>query len=272
MAVPVTAERWDMAFRVEAGSFNKAYQDREYVTSTMVTLGVPYGAVGGEVRHTDDEGNSWALGLAQTTIGQGQVYNWDRWESQPLTALSFASLSAGKDWGWWEAGLGVGALVRLRDFDAMSRYSADGSTTTRAGGLDWDRRESFALVTGLLRLLPLDQPHMELRVARGPLSLTENLMHVKAVLPLGSTVLDAEIGFSSPMGLFFSGDGQLRNNERVSLGWAWAGPTGQFGLRAGYLLRTLIAGSGEVDLLRRLSVAVDWSMSADYGSTLPAAR
>jgi hypothetical protein len=110
------------------------------------------------------------------------------------------------------------------------------------------------------------------RIARGPLSLTENLMHLQGVWPLGSSQLDAELGFSSPMGLFFHGEGVLRSNERLSVGWAWASPAGRWGLRAGFLTRTLMEGSGEVDLLRRLSVSVDWSMIASYGSTLPAAR
>lgn len=250
------------AFRAEVGSFNRAYQDREWITTTKTSFGVPYGAFGSEFVHKDDEGNLWALGIAQTTTGSGRQYNWDRWEVQPLTMFHFAGLSVGKDEGWIEWGLGVGAIVQVKDFDAVSYWSADGNPGPgKAAGLDWNRRESFTVMTGLLRLFSETGPHAIVRVARGPLSLTENLMHLQGVLPAGESRFDAELGFSSPMGLFFHGDGVLRSNERLTLGWLWGGPGARFGLRAGMLLRTIIEGSGGVDLFRRLSVGVEWSVS-----------
>lgn len=249
-------------FRAEAGSFNHAHQDREYVTSTKISFGVPYGAFGTELVHKDDEGNLWALGLAQTTVAAGRRYNWDRWEVQPLTLFNFAGLSVGKDLGWIEWGLGVGAIVQVRDFEAVSYWSADGNPGPgKASGLDWDRRESFTVMTGLLRLFPERGPHAVVRVARGPLSLTENLLHLQGVWPLKGSRLDAELGFSSPLGLFFHGDGVLRSNERLTLGWLWGDRSARLGLRVGFLLRTIVQGSGEVDPLRRLSAGVEWSVS-----------
>lgn len=263
LAVPLGSWAGDSyAFRLESGSFNRAYQDREWITSTKTSFGVPYGALGSEFVHKDEEGNLWALGLAQTTVGSGRRYNWDRWEVQPLTLFNFAGLSVGKDYRWIEWGLGVGAIVQVKDFDAVSYWKSDGVPGPgKASGLDWNRHESFTVMTGLLRLLSERGPHVVVRVARGPLSLTENLMHVQGVWPLGDSRLDAELGFSSPMGLFFHGDGVLRSNERLTVGWLWGGPEARIGLRAGLLMRTLIEGSGGVDLFRRLSVGVEWAVS-----------
>jgi len=263
LVVPPTVTGLDLSFRAEAGFFNQAYQDRQYLTSTMVSFGVPYTALGAEARHRDAEGNVLVLGLAQTSIASGSTFNWDRWESQPLTLLNLASLSVGKDFGWWELDAGVAGLVQLKDFPATAYTTPTGDPQSgRRGGLDWNRRESFTLITGLLRLFPETDPHLTLRVARGPLSLTENLFHVQGVWPLGTSRLDAELGFSSPMGLWFSGDGVLRSNERLTLGWAWGGTGARLGLRLGFLLRTIMAGSGEVDLLHRLSVGLDWSLGS----------
>jgi len=256
-----SGQGFDLAFRTETGFFNRAYQDRQYLTNSSVSFGVPYGSVGAEAEHRDAEGNLWSVGLAQTTIGSGRVYNFDQWENQPFTVMSFASVSVGKDFGWWELGLGIGALVQLKDFSASSYLAADGTEVAgRAGGLDWNRRESYTLVTGLLRVFPEADPHLVVKVARGPLSLTENLMHLQGVWPLNGSQLDAELGFSSPLGIWFHGDGVLRSNERLSLGWSLGGPSARVGLRLGFLLRTIVADSGEVDLLRRLSGGIDWAI------------
>jgi hypothetical protein len=246
--------------RTEVGFFNRAYQDRQYLTSNMVSFGVPYLALGVEGRRKDAEGNVLALGLAQTSIGSGRVYNWDRWETQPLTLWNWASVSVGKDFGWWELDLGVGGLVQVVDFGADDYLAPDGSTEPgKAGGLGWNRQESFTVLTGLLRIFPESGPHLDLASARGPLSLTENLLHLRGTWPLGSNQLDGELGFSSPLGLVFHGAGVLRSNERLTVGWSVVTPAGTVGARLGCLLRTIIEGSGEVDLLHRLSFGIDWS-------------
>lgn len=258
---PLGAQAFDWSFRAETGSFNKAYQDRQYLTPTSVTLGVPYGAFGAELNRTDADGNVLSLGLAQTTIASGRTYNWNRWEVQPLTMMNFAAVSVGKDYGWMEVGFGVGGIVQIKDFTDQSYLGADGHPGPgRPGGLGWNRSESFTVVTGLFRVLPESQPHFAIRIARGPLSLAENLMHVQAVLPLQGSRLDTEIGFSSPLGLIFHGRGVLRSNERITLGWSFGDSGARVGLRLGFLLRTIVEGSGEVDLARRLSLGVDWSL------------
>lgn len=260
---PAAAEGLEWALRAETGFFNRAFQDRQYITATTTSFGVPYGAFGAEIGHRDDDGNLWAVGVAQTTIGAGRQFNWDQWEVQPLTLMNFAAVSMGKDFGWWEFGAGVGALVQLEDFEAASYWSSDGTPGPgRPGGLDWNRRESFTLVTGLLRVFERTGPHLAVRVARGPLSLTENLFHVQGLWPLGASQLDAELGFSSPMGLLSSGEGVLRGNERLTVGWSFGDSGARIGVRAGVLLRTIIAGSGEVDFFRRFSLGLDWSMSS----------
>lgn len=246
----------EVDYRLETGWFNKAYQDRNYLTRTRVTLGVPYGALGLEATHTDSSGSVWALGLAQTIVGSGEVTNRDRVEVQPLTTLTLASFSAGHDWGWIEADLGVAALVRLEDFDDRAYLTPDGDTSDRGGGLGWNRRFSYTLVTGLLRIGEESSPHLALRLVRGPLSLTENLLHLQGVWPLGGSRVDAEIGFSSPQGLWDSSAGVLRSNERLTVGWSF-GDRVRWGIRAGFLLRTLVAGSGEVGLVERLSLALE---------------
>lgn len=246
----------EIDYRLETGWFHKAYQDRNYLTRTRVTLGVPYGAFGLEATDTDPNGHVWALGLAQTIVGPGEVTNRDRLEVQPLTTLSLASFSAGHDWGWIQADLGVAALVRLEDFDDRGYLAPDGQTRSQDGGLGWNRGLSYTLLTGLLRVGEADQPHLTLRLVRGPLSLTENLLHLQGVWPLNGSRLDAEIGFSSPQGLWDSSAGVLRSNERLSVGWSF-GERVRWGVRAGFLLRTLVAGSGEVGLVERLSLALE---------------
>lgn len=251
----------ELSFRTEVGFFNRAYQDRQYITPTTVSFGVPYGALGLEAVFRDQEGNLVALGMAQTTIDQGQAFNWDRWETQPRTLMNLASVSVGKDFGWWQLDAGVAALVQLKDYAEELYLAVDGSSlATRKAGLDWNRRESFTLITGLFRVFPEADPHLVVRVARGPLSLTENLFHVQGIWPLSGSRLDAELGFSSPMGLWFSGDGVLKSNERLTFGWAFGGPDSRLGIRLGFLLRTIVAGSGEVDLMRRLSLGIEWSV------------
>ena len=104
--------------------------------------------------------------MAQSTIAGGSVLNVDQWETQPLTVLTYASIFIGKDWGWWESDLGVGALVQLQSYSADPYLMADGTTTPgRTAGLDWKRRESFTLINGLVRLFPECGP--QLRVVLG---------------------------------------------------------------------------------------------------------
>lgn len=246
----------DLDYRFETGWFNHAYQDRDYLSRTRVTFGVPYGALGLEATDSDSRGNVWALGLAHTAIGSGEVTNRDRVEVQPLTTLSLASFSVGHDWGWIEADLGVAALVRLEDLEAREYLSSDGQSASVDGGLGWNRQFSYTLVTGLLRIGGVASPHLALRLVRGPLSLTENLLHLQGVWPLNGSRLDAELGFSSPQGLWDSSPGVLRSNERLTVGWFF-GDRVRWGVRAGFLLRTLVAGSGEVGPVQRLSLALE---------------
>jgi len=243
--------------RAETGFFNKAYQDRQYASPAPVTFSVPYIALGFEGRHRDDQGNVIGVDAAQTTIGEGKVLNVGQWEIQPLTVLTYASIFVGKDWGWWESDVGVGALVQFQDYSPDPYLLADGTTSGgRAAGLDWNRRESFTLITGLFRLFPELGPHLKLRLARGELSLTEDLFNVQGVVPFDWGRFDAELSFSSPQGYWFGGPGILRNNERLSFGLAW-GKALRAGFRLGFLLRPMVGGTGDVDLLHRLSFGFD---------------
>lgn len=252
--------RTDLSLGTEAGWFNRAYQDRQYVSPTALTFAVPYAALGAELRSRAVSGSVAGVTLAQTTIGSGAVFNRDQWESQPLTVLTFGGAFAGWDGGWWEVDAGVGALVHLEDYGASGYRAPDGTVTAgRAAGVDWNRRESFTLVTALVRVLPEEGPHVVVRLGRGTLSLTENLFHIQGVLPGPTGRFDAEVSFSSPQGYWDLGSGILRNNERLTLGWAFDSPWGRWGLRAGLLLRPVVAGTGEVDLAHRLSVGLGWS-------------
>ena len=261
MATTVGAQNTSFSLRAEVGSFNKAYQDRQYITRSMVSLAVPYTALGFEYRWEDARGNVAGFDVAQTTIAEGKVYNWDQWVQQPFTLLDFISAFVGRDLDWWEWSAGVGALVQVRDFGASAYLQPDGSTqTVKPAGLSWDRRESFTVLTGLLRFLPESGPHVVFALARGELSLTENLLRAQVVWPGTWGRLDAELGFSSPSGYWFYGPGILRSNERITLGWAFGGSQASVGLRLGYLIRPIVADSGEVDFAHRLSLGLDFRL------------
>jgi len=242
----------------EAGWFNRAYQDRNFVSPSAETFAVPYFALGGEYQSRDADGNVLGVAVAQTTIGSGSVVNVDRTETQPLTVLTLGSVFIGKDEGWWEADLGIGALVQLQNYGSEGYLKPDGSVGPgKPAGLDWNRRGSFTLLTFMVRLFAVNGPHLKFQLARGDLSLTENLFNVQGVLPVEWGVLDAELSFSSPQGYWFSGPGYLRNNERLTLGVSF-GKDWRFGVHAGVLIRPVVAGTGAVEQpLHRLSLGLD---------------
>jgi len=201
----------------------------------------------------------WGADLAQTTIGAGSVDNFGTTEVQRFTVLTFAGVYAGRDEGDWEWSLGVGALVHLEDFGSETVLAADGTTTAVRSGFDWNRRETFTVLTGRLRVFPVTGPHLAVVLAQGPLSLTEDLFHAALVWPLPGQRLDAALSFSSPWGYWSSDQGILRCNERLSLGWSAVGPWGSLGARLGVLIRPEVAGTGDVDFVRRLSAGLQWS-------------
>lgn len=258
LAPTAFAQELSISSRTETGFFNRAYQDREYISTTAVTFPVPYWSLSAEIRRRDPEGNVLGADLAQTTIAGGSVFNYDRTESQPATVLTFAGVFIGRDLGWWEADVGVGALVQLKDFPGSGYLTADGSVSPgRAGGLDWDHRESFTLITGLFRFLPESGPHLKVRLAREGLSLTENLFNAEGVWPTDLGLFSVEVSFSTPQGYWSPDQGILRSNERLGAGWSGIWGAFRAGLRAGFLLRPEVAGTGDVDLLHRLSVGLD---------------
>lgn len=243
---------------IEGGWFNRAYQDRQYVSDTKVTFAVPYGAIGAEFQRADDK-NILGGAVAQTTIGSGSVLNVDRTERQPTTVLTLASVFVGRDEGWWEADLGVGALVQLQDYGSDGYLRPGGSVGPgRPAGLDWNHRESYTLITVMVRLFPENEPHLRFHLARGDLSLTENLFNLEGVLPTNWGKLNAQLSFSSPQGYWFSGPGYLRNNERLTLGCSF-GKEVRWGVHAGILIRPVVAGTGDVDLYHRVSFGVDFA-------------
>ncbi len=263
----VLAHSWaqndSFSMAAEGGSFNRAYQDRQFVSQSEVTFAVPYAAVGAEFQRSD-AGNVLGGAVAQTTIGSGSVFNVDRTETQPLTVLTLASVFIGRDEGWWEADLGVGALVQLQDYGSDGYLRPDGTVASgRSAGLDWNHRESYTLITVKLRLFPENQPHFLFHLARGDLSLTENLFNVEGVLPTDWGRLNAQLSFSSPQGYWFSGPGYLRSNERLTLGCTF-GKEFRWGVHTGVLIRPEVAGTGDVDPLHRLSFGIDFAAGWPY--------
>jgi hypothetical protein len=127
----------------------------------------------------------------------------------------------------------------------------------RKAGLDWNRRESYTLITVMVRLFAENEPHLKFHLARGDLSLTENLFNLEAVLPTDWGRLTAQVSFSSPQGYWFSGPGYLRNNERLTLGCSF-GKQIRWGFHAGVLIRPVVAGTGSVEPLQRLSFGIDF--------------
>jgi hypothetical protein len=253
---PAWAQNDSFSITADAGSFNRAYQDRQYVSPSSVTFAVPYGSVGAEFQRSQDR-NVLGGAVAQTTIGSGSVFNVDRTERQPLTVLTLASVFVGRDEGWWEADLGVGALVQLQAYGSDGYLQADGSVAAgRAAGLDWNHRESYTLITVMVRLFAENQPHLMFHLARGDLSLTENLFNVEGVLPTSWGRFNAQLSFSSPQGYWFSGPGYLRSNERLTLGCEF-GKEFRWGIHTGVLIRPVVAGTGSVDPLQRLSFGID---------------
>jgi hypothetical protein len=256
--VPAWGQNDSFSMSVEGGSFNRAYQDRQYVSAAEVTFGVPYGAIGAEFQRADGK-NILGGAIAQTTIGSGSVFNVNRTERQPTTVLTLGSVFVGRDEGWWEADLGIGALVQLQDYGSDGYLRPDGSVASgRSAGLDWNHRESYTLITVMVRLFPENGPHLKFHLARGDLSLTENLFNLEGVLPTDWGRLDAQLSFSSPQGYWFSGPGYLRNNERLTLG-ASLGKDVRWGVHAGVLIRPVVAGTGDVDLFHRVSFGFDFA-------------
>jgi len=256
-SAPIWAQATTFQSLIEGGFFAHAYQDREYVHQTNVTFGVPYGAWGFEVEHRDTQGNVLGLDLAQTIVGSGSVDNFGQAESQPALLLNYGALYMGKDWGWWELDLGVSALLQWQHFDSESYLSPSGTAvSSRPSGMDWNHQESFTLINAKARFFPKEGPHLWVGVGRGPLSLTEDLFRFVGEWPVSWGLLSAEVSFSSPPGYFFSGSGVLRNNERLSFGWKSPGPYWSWGARVGFLVRPMVAGTGEVDLAQRWSISV----------------
>lgn len=251
------AQQIGFAVRAETGFFNRAYQDRQYVSTSPLTFAVPFTAVGGGFQSRDSEGNLWGLEAAQEYIGAGQVSNWGQTEVQPLTYLTYGTIFMGKSTEWWEADLGMGALISLKEFEATAYRLPDGSTmTTRSSGVDWNRYQSFALITGLARFFPVQGIHLKLCLGRQTTALTEELFRFSVNFPTALGLWASEISFSSPLAYWISGSGVLRSNERFYLKWSHNVGGLSAGVRLGFLIRPQVEGTGDVDLFHRLSIGI----------------
>lgn len=242
----------------EAGTYNKTYQDRQFISTELISLPVPSWTLGGQFSWRDAGGAGAGFNLTQTWIAGAQTWNYDRQETQTETLVEAAGVFAAQDWTWWGIKLGLGWQVRLENRPASSYIQADGSLKALAGGWVWNRQASPLYPIGSVRFLPSEGFHLLLNVGVDDFNPVDSLIDLRGVFPLGpASQWWLAASLPPPNSYWQTFAGMLRSNQR--LGFGWDTPLGPFqlGLKTGILLRPSHQDQdGEIGLWERLSLGI----------------
>lgn len=240
----------------EATSYNQIFQDRGYLTRSLISQAVPLVNLGSETLWQWPNGSQVGFGLNQVWLGAGQTANFDQTEVQTETRIQSLTVFAGQDWDWVAYSLGLGWLFHLENRPAGAYLQPDGTSQSRPGGWTWVRGRSFTMMIGSLRLLPVQQLHFLIRMGREDYQPVDSLLEVLAIWPVTPTD-SLQINASLPTipSYFMTSEFMLRSNQRLSLGYAHRFGPLEVGLRGNVLIRpSHQLQDGDIPLLARLGV------------------
>jgi hypothetical protein len=216
----------------EIGFYNKSYQSKLYKESTYETFSVFMSNTGMEYSQKSFDGYITGAGIAGTVINSGSKMNYDTLETQPSTSIVLPYIFIGNDFKNWSVDIGISYFLTFEESNSRVYYAIDGSEIKRkdADG-EFNRKESYVFINGLLRIFPENWIHLKIRLGRERFSAVDSLFNAGVIFPNEKYTLELNFSFPTYIKSYMP-----RNNQRVGILYSYFLENYILGAYFGYLV------------------------------------